>query len=172
MDLALKYGGFTSLDKVYLQNTLSDLSDNQKLAFITPPPSVINAYFAEIYQKQSPEAATDYYLELSKELNLFNPVPSFDEHKPFIRLNLSGKSYGFCYENADENGISNSNGTNIKEVTKNELLSKEFYTNVLHFDESIWNLDNIQERIYSESPYRHSPDPTKFPTIIDLGGIK
>ena len=91
MDLALKYGGFTSLDKVYLQNTLSDLSDNQKLAFITPPPSVINAYFAEIYQKQSP-----------KELNLFNPVPSFDEHKPFIRLNLSGKSYGFCYENADE----------------------------------------------------------------------
>ena len=25
MDLALKYGGFTSLDKVYLQNTLSDL---------------------------------------------------------------------------------------------------------------------------------------------------
>ena len=102
MHLALKYGGFTSLDKVYLQNTLSDLSDNQKLAFITPPPSVINAYFAEIYQKQSPEAATDYYLELSKELNLFNPVPSFDEHKPFIRLNLSGKSYGFCYENADE----------------------------------------------------------------------
>lgn len=84
MDLALKYGGFTSLDKVYLQNTLSDLSDNQKLAFITPPPSVINAYFAEIYQKQSPEAATDYYLELSKELNLFNPVPSFDEHKPLF----------------------------------------------------------------------------------------
>ena len=65
MDLALKYGGFTSLDKVYLENTLSDLSDSQKLAFITPPPSVINAYFAEIYQKQSPEAATDYYLDLS-----------------------------------------------------------------------------------------------------------
>ena len=102
MDLALKYGGFTSLDKVYLENTLSDLSDSQKLAFITPPPSVINAYFAEIYQKQSPEAATEYYLDLSKELNLFNPEPSFDEHKPFIRLNLSGKSYGFCYENADE----------------------------------------------------------------------
>ena len=86
MDLALKYGGFTSLDKVYLQNTLSDLSDNQKLAFITPPPSVINAYFAEIYQKQSPEAATDYYLELSKELNLFNPVPSFDEHADEVAL--------------------------------------------------------------------------------------
>ena len=105
MDLALKYGGFTSLDKVYLENTLSDLSDSQKLAFITPPPSVINAYFAEIYQKQSPEAATDYYLDLSKELNLFNPAPSFDEHKPFIRLNLSGKSYGFCYENTDEEAL-------------------------------------------------------------------
>lgn len=66
MDLALKYGGFTSLDKVYLENTLSDLSDSQKLAFITPPPSVINAYFAEIYQKQSPEAATDYYWSCQK----------------------------------------------------------------------------------------------------------
>ena len=105
IDLALKYGGFTSLDKVYLTNTLADLSDDQKLAFITPPPSVINAYFAEIYQKQSPQAATDYYLELSKELQLFNAAPSFDEHKPFIRLNLSGKSYGFTYENASEEAI-------------------------------------------------------------------
>ena len=67
MDLALKYGGFTSLDKVYLKNTLSDLSDSQKLAFITPPPSVINAYFAEIYQKQS-QVFPQYkvYLEGSK----------------------------------------------------------------------------------------------------------
>lgn len=77
-----------------------------------------------------------------------------------------------CYENTDGQGISNSNGTNIKEITKNELLSKEFYTNTLHLDESIWNLDNIQERIYSESSYPHSSDPTKFPTIIDFGGIK
>ena len=68
--------------------------------------------------------------------------------------------------------MDNSNGTNIKEITKNELLSKEFYTNTLHLDESIWNLDNIQERIYSESSYPHSSDPTKFPTIIDFGGIK
>ena len=40
MDLALKYGGFTSLDKVYLENTLSDLSDSQKLALsklVKPP---------------------------------------------------------------------------------------------------------------------------------------
>lgn len=102
ISLALKYGGFTSLDKVYLQNVLEDLTDEQKLSFITPPPSVINAYFAEMYQKQSPQAATDYYFELSKELHLSNDKPSFDEHKPFIRLNLSGKSYGFTYENDKE----------------------------------------------------------------------
>lgn len=102
ISLALKYGGFTSLDKVYLQNVLEDLTDEQKLNFITPPPSVINAYFAEMYQKQSPQAATDYYFELSKELQLLNDKPSFDEHKPFIRLNLSGKSYGFTYENDKE----------------------------------------------------------------------
>lgn len=102
ISLALKYGGFTSLDKVYLQNTLEGLTDGQKLSFITPPPSVINAYFAEMYQKQSPQAATDYYFDLSKELHLLNDKPSFDEHKPFIRLNLSGKSYGFTYENDKE----------------------------------------------------------------------
>lgn len=102
ISLALKYGGFTSLDKVYLQNTLEQLTDEQKLSFITPPPSVINAYFAEMYQKQSPEAATDYYFELSKELHLLNANLSFDEYKPFIRLNLSGKSYGFTYENDQE----------------------------------------------------------------------
>lgn len=102
ISLALKYGGFTSLDKVYLKNTLEDLTDAQKLSFITPPPSVINAYFAEMYQKQSPQAATDYYFELSKELDLLNDNPSFDEYKPFIRLNLSGKSYGFTYENDKE----------------------------------------------------------------------
>ncbi|MCO4690502.1 Galactose-1-phosphate uridylyltransferase [Streptococcus infantarius subsp. infantarius] len=102
ISLALKYGGFTSLDKVYLQNVLEDLTYEQKLSFITPPPSVINAYFAEMYQKQSPQAATDYYFELSKELHLLNNKPSFDERKPFIRLNLSGKSYGFTYENDKE----------------------------------------------------------------------
>ncbi|MGC4387520.1 cystathionine beta-lyase, partial [Streptococcus suis] len=47
IDLALRYGGFTSLDKVYLTNCLNNLSDADKLVFITPPPSVINAYFAE-----------------------------------------------------------------------------------------------------------------------------
>ncbi len=29
LDLAIKYGGFTSLDKVYLANKLADLTDQQ-----------------------------------------------------------------------------------------------------------------------------------------------
>ncbi|WP_117275208.1 cystathionine beta-lyase [Streptococcus intermedius] len=105
INLALKYGGFTSLDRIYLEKVLDKLSNSQKLTFITPPPSVINAYFSELYQKKSPEAATDYFLELSKELLLFNSSPNFEEEKPFIRLNLSGKSYGFCFENEDGTGL-------------------------------------------------------------------
>lgn len=105
INLALKYGGFTSLDRIYLEKVLDKLSNSQKLTFITPPPSVINAYFSELYQKKSPEAATDYFLELSKELLLFNSSPNFEEEKPFIRLNLSGKSYGFCFENEDGIGL-------------------------------------------------------------------
>lgn len=96
--LALQYGGFTSLDQVYLSRVLEGLTDGQKLAFITPPPSVINAYFAELYQKKSPEAATDYLLDLTRALDLWQAEPSFAEEKPFVRLNLSGKAYGFCYE--------------------------------------------------------------------------
>ena len=97
--LALKYGGYTSLDKVYLDQLLAGRSEEEQLALITPPPSVVNAYFAELYQKKSPQAATNYFAELTQELNLFNAEPSFTlEIKPFIRLNLSGKSFGFCYE--------------------------------------------------------------------------
>ena len=70
INLALKYGGFTSLDRIYLEKVLDKLSDSQKMTFITPPPSVINAYFSELYQKKSPKAATTYFLELNKELAL------------------------------------------------------------------------------------------------------
>ena len=97
--LALKYGGYTSLDKIYLDQLLAGKAEQEQLALITPPPSVVNAYFAELYQKKSPQAATDYFAEVSQELNLYNVEPSFtEESKPFIRLNLSGKSFGFCYE--------------------------------------------------------------------------
>ena len=102
LELALTYGGFTSLDKAYLTHKLKHLSEEDKLAFITPPPSVINAYFAEYYQKQGPKAATDYFFSLSSALKLYTSSPSFAEEKPFIRLNLSGKSYGFAYESDKE----------------------------------------------------------------------
>ena len=97
--LALKYGGYTSLDKVYLDQFLTGRSEEEQLALITPPPSVVNAYFAELYQKKNPQSATDYFAEVSQALNLYNIEPSFTlENKPFIRLNLSGKSFGFSYE--------------------------------------------------------------------------
>lgn len=102
MSLALTYGGFTVLDKVYLENKLAQLSEDDKLTFITPPPSVINAYFAELYQKESPEAATNYFFKMSQELKLYQANPSFLEEKPFVRLNLSGKSYGFAYGSDEE----------------------------------------------------------------------
>ncbi|HEM4280411.1 TPA: cystathionine beta-lyase [Streptococcus suis] len=119
LDLAMKYGGFTSLDKVYLANKLADLSNQQKLDFITPPPSVINAYFAEIYQKQGAEEATDYYLTLSQQLCLFPKEPSFAESKPFVRLNLSGKSFGFAYVSAD--GLAQVFSEGVEEVTDSLL---------------------------------------------------
>mgnify|MGYP000978475465 FL=1 len=117
--LALKYGGYTSLDKVYLDSLLAGRTKQEQLTLITPPPSVVNAYFAELYQKKSPEAATAYFAELSQELNLFNAEPSFTlENKPFIRLNLSGKSFGFCYE---EEGLGRI-FSESKEVISDDLL--------------------------------------------------
>ncbi|MGT2721072.1 cystathionine beta-lyase [Streptococcus porcinus] len=111
--LAIKMGGFTQLDKGYLEIILKHLSHDQKLKVITPPPSVINAYFAEIYQKQSPKAATDYFFELSKAFELFQKQPSFLEKKPFIRLNLSGRSFGLAFENAKEVALVFSEGVQV-----------------------------------------------------------
>lgn len=97
LNIALSYGGYTSLDKVYLERVLAGLTEEQKLQFITPPPSVINAYFAELYQKKSHEAATAYYEQVTEAFDLYQTSPSFEEDKPFVRLNLSGKAFGFCY---------------------------------------------------------------------------
>ena len=101
VDLAIKYGGYTSLDRVYLTNLLSTIPEDLRLRVITPPPSVLNAYFAELYQKKSPKEAMEYFLDLSRAFDLFTVQQSFDEGKPFIRLNLSGKSYGLAYLNEE-----------------------------------------------------------------------
>ncbi len=133
--LALKYGGYTSLDKVYLDQLLAGKTEQEQLALITPPPSVVNAYFAELYQKKSPEAATDYFSELSQELNLYNTEPSFtEESKPFIRLNLSGKSFGFCYESEGLGRILSED----KEVLSEDLLFEiaQIFPHQLVFEES------------------------------------
>ena len=133
--LALKYGGYTSLDKVYLDQLLAGRSDQEQLALITPPPSVVNAYFAELYQKKGPQAATDYFSEVSKELNLYNAEPSFTlESKPFIRLNLSGKSFGFCFEKEGLGRIF----SEYEEVITDELLFEiaQIFPHQLVFEES------------------------------------
>ena len=133
--LALKYGGYTSLDKVYLDQLLAGRSEEEQLALITPPPSVVNAYFAELYQKKSPEAATDYFAEVSQELNLYNAEPSFTiENKPFIRLNLSGKSFGFCYESEGLGRVFSEN----EEAITDELLFEiaQIFPHQLVFEES------------------------------------
>lgn len=133
--LALKYGGYTSLDKVYLDQLLAGRSEEEQLALITPPPSVVNAYFAELYQKKSPQAATDYFAEVSQELNLYNTEPSFtEESKPFIRLNLSGKSFGFCYEREGLGRIF----SEVEEVITADLLFEiaQIFPHQLVFEES------------------------------------
>ncbi len=133
--LALKYGGYTSLDKVYLDQLLAGKTEQEQLALITPPPSVVNAYFAELYQKKSPQAATDYFAELSQELNLYNVEPSFNfENKPFIRLNLSGKSFGFCYESQ---GFGRIFSEQAEEITSDLLFEiAQIFPHQLVFEES------------------------------------
>ncbi|KXT73637.1 Cystathionine beta-lyase [Streptococcus sp. DD10] len=147
--LALKYGGFTSLDVRYLDNQLKKMTDQQKLDYITPPPSVINAYFAELYQKKSPEAATTYFLELTQSLKLFNTTPSFTEEKPFIRLNLSGKSYGFCYEHPKLARIF----PECSEQITSDLLFEiaQIFPHYLVFEESdkIYMQDCVPEKVVS-----------------------
>ena len=133
--LALKYGGYTSLDKVYLDQFLAGKTEQEQLALITPPPSVVNAYFAELYQKKSPQAATDYFAELSQKLNLYNTEPSFtEESKPFVRLNLSGKSFGFCYE---KEGLGRIFSEAEEEITTDLLFEiAQIFPHQLVFEES------------------------------------
>lgn len=113
LDLAMKYGGYMAQDKVFLENRLAILqTEEEKAQLATPPASVLNAYFAELYQKKSPKEATDYFFELSRDLEIFQEKPDFQlegkqgtENFRFIRLNLSGQSFGFCYRNAQEEAI-------------------------------------------------------------------
>jgi len=69
------------------------------------------------------------------ELNLYNAEPSFTfENKPFIRLNLSGKSFGFCYESKGLGRIFSEN----EEVISDDLLFEiaQIFPHQLVFEES------------------------------------
>ena len=118
--LALKYGGYTSLDKVYLDQLLAGRSEQEQLTLHHPSPQRSECLLCRtLPEKEIPQAATDYFAELSQELNLYNAEPSFAlESKPFIRLNLSGKSFGFCYEKEGLGRIFSEN----KEAITDELL--------------------------------------------------
>lgn len=121
LNLAMTYGGFTSLDKTYLTGLLNQMTEADKGRFLTPPPSVVNAYFAEHYQKTSPEAAMNYYLGLCKAFKLFSDKVSFaNEIFPFIRLNLSGQAYGFAY--VDASGLARVFGQENYPVTDQTLV--------------------------------------------------
>ena len=70
-------------------------------------------------KKQGAEEATGYYLTLSQQLCLFPKDPSFEEDKPFVRLNLSGKSFGFAYVSAD--GLAQVFSEGEEEITEDLL---------------------------------------------------
>ena len=98
-----------AMDRVFLKNRLAAIiTDKEKLAYIMPPASVVNAYFSEIYQKQGPDAAMAYFLTLSTTFESFSELPNFDLEGStatptlrIIRLNLLGKSFGLVYQNPD-----------------------------------------------------------------------
>jgi hypothetical protein len=110
--LAIKYGGYMETDRVYLENFLSAMTDIQKLRLLLPPPSVINAYFSELYQKRTPKEATDYFFGMSLVFGMFFDTPDFGlegaagyELFRFIRLNIDGKAYGYSYVNEQEEAV-------------------------------------------------------------------
>lgn len=144
VELAIKSGGFMAMDRFLLTNRLATLeTEQEKLAYICPPASVVNAYFAELYQKQGPEAATAYFLDLSTTFSSFSAAPSFvlegSSDAPtfrFIRLNLSGKSFGFAYENATERAI-------VFSEFEDELVTDELLFEIAQlFPQYVVSLDN------------------------------
>ncbi|MDR0199551.1 MAG: hypothetical protein LBI43_03125 [Streptococcaceae bacterium] len=109
IDLAIKYGGYMEMDKAFLKERLSNLTDAKKAELLVPPPSVINAYFSELYQKRAPKEATYYFFGMSKAFGMFYDAPEFDKEGTkdyelfrFIRLNIDGRAYGYSYLDRDE----------------------------------------------------------------------
>ena len=74
-----------------------------------------------------------------------------------------------CYEDSSINGTPNDNGINIKGIDKGQLKDKNFYVSTLGFDETIWKLDDIVERYYTESVRAHGQIPESFSRMLFFG---
>lgn len=155
---ALKYGGYSLLDKVFLQEqvkrlvgftgdlpskvslqkmTSTKLCDNlvnyansinknelyqELMSFLTPPPAVVNALFAEVYDDSKNQATSNYYqlnivngyisannldsiekkhlncqLCISNEGKVEKGSSFLNRNRRIIRLNLDQASWGFQY---------------------------------------------------------------------------
>lgn len=87
-----------------------------------------------------------------------------------------GKFYGTaeagnlqnCYEDADHRGSSNADGTGVQAVANDVLKTAAFYTDTLGLDTAIWNLDQVEERHYTESVNAHGMNESDFPLMIFL----
>ena len=101
LNIALSYGGYTSLDKVYLERVLAGLTEEQKLQFITPPPSVINAYFAELTKRRAPMQQQTIMNKSLRSLISIRPVPASRRTNPLsVSISLA-RPMAFATEKRD-----------------------------------------------------------------------
>jgi len=101
LNLALSYGGYTGLDKVYLERVLAGLTEEQKLQFITPPPSVINAYFAELYQKKSQKQQPTTMNKSLRLLLSIKHIPALRRRNPLSVSIFRARPMVFATEKRD-----------------------------------------------------------------------
>ena len=97
-------------------------------------------------------------------------IAAFSGIKKFVGILEDINTIENCYENSSTVGASNANGNNIKAVDQEQLKEKGFYINTLGLDETIWSLDNIEERHYTESVRMYGKgNPEDFPLMIFFG---
>ena len=101
LNLALSYGGYTSLDKVYLERVLAGLTEEQKLQCITPPPSVINAYFAELYQKRAQKQQLTTMNKSLRPLISIRHIPALRRRNPLSVSIFRARPMVFATERRD-----------------------------------------------------------------------
>ena len=173
-----KTGG--SIKNCYVQGELIvEGSDSGGIIGISHGNVTINNVISNIYMRN----ASDNYAQsnglfigkmdtttfINNSVSLGTSALSTTKIKKFAGTIEDIKTIKNCYENSSTNGTSNVNGDNIKAVDKEKLKDKNFYVESLGFDETIWKLDNIEERHYTESVHPHGRVPTSFPLMIFFG---